>query len=187
MDFRESVMRLRRGIVAGLLLATSLAVPGGPAYAAAVPETAAKKCNTKTVYWYLRGGKEVYIGTNLHSDWMEGPGRITYQKSATSESNSSWSGDLGVSISAVIGEIQSKYSKTVGKSHSISDSWSYTAEVPKGQVRRLQQLKQSWRVSVVRWRYTTSNCKKTKELSSKSATFPVKNHDYMWLLIGQSS
>ncbi len=96
-------------------------------------------------------------------------------------------GDLGVSVSAVIAEIQSKYSKTVGKSYSVSQNWSYTAEVKAGQVRRLQQLKQSWMVQVVRWRYTTSNCKKTKEISTKTATFPVKNHDYMWILIGQNS
>lgn len=174
-------MRLRRGIAAGVLIATGLVVPG---VASAAP-AAGKKCDTKTVYWYTRSGHEVYVGTNLHSDWMEGPGRITYQKTATSESNSSWSGDLGVSIPLVIAEIQSKYAKTVGKSQSVTDSWSYTAEVPSGKVRRLQQLKQSWRVQVVRWRYTTSDCKKTKEISNKTATFPTKNRDYMWILVGR--
>jgi hypothetical protein len=103
-----------------------------------------------------------------------------------SESNSAWSGDLGVSINLVIGEISNKYAKTVGKSHSVSAAWSYTAEVPAGKIRRLQQLKQSWRVQVVTWRYTASDCKKTKELSNKTATFPVKNRDYLWILIGQS-
>ena len=132
-------------------------------------------------------GKRCTSGPNLHSDWFEGPGRITYSRTATSESNSAWTGDLGVSVSAVIAEIQSKYSKTVGKSYSVSQNWSYTAEVKAGQVRRLQQLKQSWMVQVVRWRYTTSNCKKTKEISKKTATFPVKNHDYMWILVGQNS
>ena len=174
-------MRLRRGIAAGVLIATGVVVPG---VASAAPG-AAKRCDTKAVYWYTRGGHEVYVGTNLHSDWMEGPGRITYQKSATSESNSSWSGDLGVSIPLVIADIQSKYAKTVGKSQSVTDSWSYTAEVPNGKVRRLQQLKQSWRVQVVRWKYTTSDCKKTKELSNKTATFPTKNRDYMWILVGR--
>ncbi|MGZ0150166.1 hypothetical protein ACXJJ3_24105 [Kribbella sp. WER1] len=174
-------MRLRRGIAAGVLIATGLVVPG---VASAVP-AAAKKCDTGAVYWYTKGGHEVYVGTNLHSDWMEGPGRITYQKTATSESNSSWSGDLGVSIPLVIAEIQSKYAKTVGKSQSVTDSWSYTAEVPSGKVRRLQQLKQSWRVQVVRWKYTTGDCKKTKELSNKTATFPTKNRDYLWILVGR--
>ncbi|MFD7152963.1 hypothetical protein ACFV9C_00095 [Kribbella sp. NPDC059898] len=174
-------MLLRRGIAAGVLIASGLVVPG---VAVATPGVA-KKCDTNTVYWYTRSGHEVYVGTNLHSDWMEGPGRITYQKTATSESNSSWSGDLGVSIPLVIAEIQSKYAKTVGKSQSVTDSWSYTAEVPSGKVRRLQQLKQSWRVQVVRWKYTTSDCKKTKELSNKTATFPTKNRDYMWILVGR--
>ncbi|WP_405069889.1 hypothetical protein OG558_09565 [Kribbella sp. NBC_01510] len=183
-------MRLRQGIAAGLLLVTCLVVPSVPASATPAPATApaaGKKCNTRTINWYTRYGKEVYVGTNLHSDWFEGPGRITYSRTATSESNSAWTGDLGVSVSAVIAEIQSKYSKTVGKSYSVSQNWSYTAEVKAGQVRRLQQLKQSWMVQVVRWRYTTSNCKKTKEISKKTATFPVKNHDYMWILVGQNS
>jgi hypothetical protein len=157
-------MRLRRGIAAGVLIATGLVVPAAASAAPAV----AKKCDT-----------------NLYSDWMEGPGRITYQKTATSESNSSWSGDLGVSIPLVIAEIQNKYSKTVGKSHAVTDSWSYTAEVPANKVRRLHQLKQSWRVQVVRWKYTTSDCKKTKEVSNKTATFPTKNRDYMWILVGR--
>jgi hypothetical protein len=163
------------------LLAPGLVALG----AEAVPAGVTKKCNTKEINWYVRGGKEVYVGTNLKSDWMEGPGRITYQKTATSESNSSWTGDLGVSTNLVIAEIKSSYAKTVGKSHSVSDSWSYTAEVPKNKVRRLHQLKQSWRVQVVRWRYTTTDCKKTKEVSNKTATFPVKNHDYLWILVGR--
>lgn len=172
-------MRLRRGIAAGVLIATGLVVP------AAANAAPAAKCDTNTINWYTRGGHEVYVGTNLYSDWMEGPGRITYQKTATSESNSSWSGDLGVSIPLVIAEIQNKYSKTVGKSHSVTDSWSYTAEVPAGKVRRLHQLKQSWRVQVVRWKYTTSDCKKTKEVSNRTATFPTKNRDYLWILVGR--
>jgi hypothetical protein len=181
-------MRLQRAAIAGVVLASGLLAQGAStANAASVePEVrVAKKCDTKAVYWFTRGGKEVYVGTNLYSEWLEGPGRITYQKTATSESNSAWTGDLGVSIPLVIAEIQSKYAKTVGKSHSVSQTWSYTAEVPAGKIRRLHQLKQSWRVQVVRWRYTTSDCKKTKELSSKTATFPVKNRDYMWILIGR--
>ncbi|MGW7686672.1 hypothetical protein ACWGID_38390 [Kribbella sp. NPDC054772] len=174
-------MRVRRGIAAGLLLTTGLVVP---AVATAAP-AAAKKCDTNEVNWYAKGGHEVYVGTNLYSDWMEGPGRITYQKTATSESNSSWTGDLGVSIPLVIAEIQNKYAKTVGKSHSVTDSWSYTAEVPANKVRRLHQLKQSWRVQVVRWKYTKSDCSATKELSNKTATFPTKNNDYMWILVGR--
>ncbi|GAB2572627.1 hypothetical protein [Kribbella endophytica] len=182
-------MRVRRmlGITVGLagLLAPGFVALGAEAAPATV-DAVAKKCNTKEINWYVRGGKEVYVGTNLYSDWMEGPGRITYQKTATSESNSSWTGDLGISANVVIAEIKSQYAKTVGKSHSVSDSWSYTAEVPKNKVRRLHQLKQSWRVQVVRWRYTTTDCKKTKEVSNKTATFPVKNHDYMWILVGKA-
>ncbi|MGC4944031.1 hypothetical protein [Kribbella sp. DT2] len=179
-------MRVRTML--GITAATAgLLAPGMVALGAeAAPAAAAKKCNTKEINWFVRGGHEVYIGTNLYSDWMEGPGRITYQKTATSESNSSVSGTLGVGIDAVIAEIRSEYSKTVGKSHSVSDSWSYTAEVPKNKVRRLHQLKQSWRVQVVRWRYTTTDCKKTTDVSNKTATFPVKNHDYMWVLVGKA-
>jgi hypothetical protein len=186
-------MRLQRAVVAGALLASGLVAQGAntataaPAMRAGSPETVgvAKKCDTKQVYWYTRYGHEVYVGTNLYSNWLEGPGRVTYSETATSESNSSWSGDLGVSIPLVIAEIQNKYSKTVGKSYSVSQAWSYTAEVPAGKIRRLHQLKQSWRVTVVRWRYTTSDCKKTKELSAKVATFPTKNRDYMWILVGR--
>lgn len=191
-------MRIHKGKAAAVVAAVGLLAPGmtgasaqaAPKEIAARPgggETvAAKKCDTKQVYYYVKNGYESYVGTNLYSDWMEGPGRITYQKTATSEANSSWSGDLGVSVNAVIAEIKSTYGKTVGKSHSVSDSWSYSAEVPKGKVRRLHQLKQSWTVRVVTWRYTTTDCKKTKELSNKGAKFPVKNHDYMWVLVGQS-
>lgn len=185
-------MRNLRATAAAVVFAVGLLTQGGMVASAHAAQTenggasAAKKCDTKQVYYYLKNGYEAYIGTNLYSDWLEGPGRITYQKTATSESNSSWSGDLGVSVNVVIAEIKSTYAKTVGKSHSVSDSWSYSAEVPKGQVRRLHQLKQSWSVQVVTWRYTTSDCKKTKELSNKRATFPVKNHDYMWILVGQS-
>jgi len=172
---------------AAAIAAIGLLAPGAlVATAQAAPVAESKKCDTKQTYYYVKGGHEVYVGTNLYSEWLEGPGRITYQKTATSEANSSWSGDLGVSINLVIGEINNKYAKTVGKSHSVSAAWSYTAEVPAGKIRRLQQLKQSWRVQVVTWRYTTSDCKKTKDLSNKTATFPVKNRDYLWILIGQS-
>jgi hypothetical protein len=63
----------------------------------------------------------------------------------------SWTGDLGLSTDLVIAEIKSGYAKIVGKSHSVSDSWSYTAE----------------------------------EVSNTTATFPVKHHDHLWILVGR--
>jgi hypothetical protein len=36
------------------------------------------------------------------------------------------------------------------------------------------------------WRYTTTDCKKTKGLSMRRAMLPIKNHDHMWVLVGRS-
>src|SRR5438105_15839933 len=78
-----------------------------PSGAASPDQTAAGKCDTSKTYWWTRYGHDADIGTNLHSDWLDGPGAITYQQTATSEANSSWSGSLGVDIDAAIAHMQS--------------------------------------------------------------------------------
>lgn len=166
---------------------TASAAEEGVEFRAPDDALAAKKtCDTGKTYWYVRDGKKLEVGTNLHSDWFEGPGSITYSKTATAETNGSYSGEIGVSADAVIAKVDTTYGKTVGKSTSHSASWSYRAEVPKGKTRRLQQLKEAYSVVVYKWHYTKKDCSATKETDSERATFPIKGGEYSWMLIGRS-
>ncbi|SDN34643.1 hypothetical protein [Allokutzneria albata] len=173
-------MKLRRTALTLSMTVAAIAVPA----AAGIGAQALAACSTTQEYFYVEKGHLVDIGTNVRSDWLTGPGRITYTETVTAESNMSYTNDMNITAEAVIANISTTYGKSVGKSKSTSKSWSYGADVPAGKTRYLQQFYEHWRVQVVKWKYTNKNCKTHKIIKKKTATFPLKNGHYLWELVG---
>ncbi|MCP3799945.1 hypothetical protein NLX83_11830 [Allokutzneria sp. A3M-2-11 16] len=173
-------MKIRRTALTLSMTVAAFVVPA----AAGIGAQALAACSTTQEYFYVKNGHLVDRGTNIRSDWLTGPGRITYTKTATAESNTTYNNDMNITAEAVIANISTTYGKSVGKSKSTSQSWSYGADVPAGKTRYLQQFYEHWRVTVVKWKYTNKNCKTTKVIKEKVATFPLKNGHYLWELVG---
>ncbi|WP_162829980.1 hypothetical protein [Amycolatopsis palatopharyngis] len=170
-------MRTRRA-AAAVLMAVSVtvtpAVLGGGAQAfAACPEVG-------NVYYSISNGAKSWLKTNLRSDYLRGPGTITYNKTTTSSVNASVSGTTSAEAGVVFAKASVSLSVTVGGSYAKSDSWSYAAHVSAGQTKRLQQYKESRSFTAKKTRIVAP-CNNRTEWSRKFNA-PVKSATYKWQL-----
>ncbi|MFD8499320.1 hypothetical protein [Amycolatopsis sp. NPDC059657] len=169
-------MRLRH-VVASIALTAGLCV--APA-AQALAIQPCPEVNDPPDYKISNGAK-AWMATNLRSDYLTGPGSITYNKTTTSEVNASITGTTEAEAGIIFAKASASLSVSVGGSYSKSDSWSYTAEVPAGKTMRLQQYKEGRSFTVVKYRIVPP-CK-VKNLWTKKVTAPVKSPSYLWNLV----
>jgi hypothetical protein len=73
-----------------------------------------------------------YYPTNINSDWvvLRRGGSITYSKTATMEVNASATATVQAEAGVIFAKASTSLGVTVGRSHSNTDQWSYTANVP---------------------------------------------------------
>jgi hypothetical protein len=170
-------MRFRSFVTAGALTVTAFAVPtltglGAQAFAAC-PEVG-------QVFYSISNGATTWKATNLRSDYLTGPGTITYSKSTTSTVSASLTGTTSAEAGIIFAKASVSLSVTVGGSYSKSDTWSYAAAVPSGQTKRLQQYKDA-RSFTVKKTHIIPPCN-SKTDWTKNVTAPVKNNTYKWAL-----
>ena len=170
-------MRIRTAVTSTALAFTATIAPaavglGAQAFAAC-PEVG-------QVYYSISNGKKDWKPTNLRSDYLTGPGAISYTKSATSETNASLTGTTTAEAGAIFAKASVSLGVQVGKSWSKSDTWSYRADVPAGQTRRLQQYKEA-RAFTVKKTTIVAPCN-VKTVWTKNVVAPVKNNNFLWQL-----
>lgn len=128
------------------------------------------------------GSSRSWLATNLRSDYLRGPGTITYNKTATSTVNASITGTTSAEAGVIFAKASVSLAVSVGASYAKSDSWSYASTVPAGKVLRLQQYKEARTFTVRKYRIVPP-CT-TKYLWTKKVSAPVKNASYLWQLVG---
>jgi len=174
-------MRLR-SIAASVLLACSFGVV--PAALGAGPQSfALYPCPEvrDPPDYAISNGSRTWMATNLRSDYLRGPGTITYSKTATSTVNASITGTTSAEAGVIFAKASVSLAVSVGASYSKSDTWSYAATVPAGKAMRLQQYKEG-RAFTVRKYHIVPPCT-TKYLWTKKVSAPVKNASYLWQLV----
>lgn len=132
--------------------------------------------------YQISNGAKAWMKTNLRSDYLRGPGTITYNKTTTSTVNASITGTTSAEAGVIFAKASVSLSVTVGASYSKADSWSYAATVPAGKTMRLQQYKEGRSFTVLKYRIVPP-CK-VKNLWTKKATAPISSPSYLWQLIG---
>ncbi|HEV7976642.1 hypothetical protein [Amycolatopsis sp.] len=174
-------MRLR-SITASVILACATCVAPA-ALGTGAESSAIQPCpevNDPPSYSFSKSST-AWMATNLRSDYLRGPGTITYNKTATSTVNASITGTTSAEAGVIFAKASVSLAVSVGASYSKSDSWSYAATVPAGKAMRLQQYKEGRAFTVQKYRIVPP-CK-TKYLWTKKVKAPVKNASYLWQLV----
>ncbi|MBB5851743.1 hypothetical protein ACFQ05_00550 [Amycolatopsis umgeniensis] len=172
-----------RSVAASVLLGCALCVAPA-ALGAGAQSLAIQPCpevNDPPDYTISNGAK-AWMKTNLRSDYLRGPGTITYNKTTTSSVNASITGTTSAEAGVIFAKASVSLAVSVGASYSKADSWSYAATVPAGKTLRLQQYKEGRSFTVQKYRIVPP-CK-VKYLWTKKAVAPVKSPSYLWQLIG---
>lgn len=86
--------------------------------------------------------------SNLRSDYLRGPGTITYTKTTTGTASASMTGTVSAEAGVVFAKASASIGVTVGGSWSKSDTWSYSKPVPSGTTARLVMWHESRKFTV---------------------------------------
>ncbi|MFB9906361.1 hypothetical protein [Allokutzneria oryzae] len=172
-------MRIRTAVTSTALALTAVV---GPAAAGIGAQALAACPEVGQNFYAISNGKVAWKATNLRSDYLTGPGAITYSKNSTSETNASLTGTTTAEAGAIFAKASVSLGVQVGKSWSKGDTWSYRADVPAGKTMRLQQFKEA-RSFTVKKTTIVAPCN-VKTVWTKSVVAPVKNNNFKWSLVG---
>jgi hypothetical protein len=140
-------------LLVGLLTPLALVVPS--ASAACAPDG-------KSVIYRFKDRTTVFHPTNLASQWVHLPngGSITYNQTKTKEVNAATTATVSAEAGAIFASASASFGLTIGGSYSKSDSWNYTANVPRDADHRyrLHQYHYSLTFKVMKKRWSTSTC-----------------------------
>ncbi|HSE70424.1 MAG TPA: hypothetical protein VLA97_06675 [Nocardioidaceae bacterium] len=130
-------------LLAGLALITTVTTTGTMATTA---PAAAAGCRVDNVSYKILGeGYRIWIGTNVASIWVAGPGRISRTVSKTSTAGSSHSSSDTVEGGVNYGVVSAKYNHTWNRGTTTSaartSSWTYDIYVPGGMTARARVFK----------------------------------------------
>jgi hypothetical protein len=168
-------VKLRQALVVTALTASTIVVPsalgaGFQAFASC-PEVG-------QVSYSISNGAQSWLPTNLVSDYLKGPGTISYSKSATSTVSASVAGTTSAEAGIIFAKASVSLTVTVGGSYSKADTWSYSKPVPSGQTKRLRQYKEG-RSFTVKKTEIVAPCG-VKTLWTRNFNAPVKSPTYKW-------
>ena len=125
-------MRRFRNILltAAMVLAGTFVTPAAAAFAS--------NCDAVgDVYYSFTSVTTSHLLSNLRSDYLVGPGSITYSRSTTAEVSASMTASVSAEAGIVFAKASVSLGVTVGASWSATGTWSYTKSVPKGTTARL--------------------------------------------------
>jgi hypothetical protein len=134
---------VRRFIVTALLATFAFAVTPATVAFAACPEVG-------DVYYYFTNVTKSRLLSNLRSDYLRGPGTITYTKTTTGTVQASVTATVSAEAGIVFAKASASIGVTVGGSWSKSDTWSYSKPVPSGKTARLVMWHESRKFTVTK-------------------------------------
>ncbi len=123
-------------------LVSSMAVAASPVPASAVcPEVG-------QVYYSFSNKSVSRRASNLKSDYLRGPGTITYNETKTATVTASMTASVSAEAGVVFAKASSSLGVTVGASYSKAGTWIYSKPVPSGRTARLVRYRESRRFTV---------------------------------------
>jgi hypothetical protein len=168
-----------RSVARGSVVAFALAAL--PVVSTAGTPAAAACAEVGQISYAVSSPAKTWLPTNLRSDYLKGPGTITYSKTTTSTVSASITGTTSVEAGVIFAKASASIGVTVGGSYSKSGSWSYSATVPKGETKRLQQHKEGRQFTVKKKRIVAP-CN-VQAVWTKTVKAPVtSNATYLWKL-----
>lgn len=114
------------------------------------------------------------------SDYLRGPGTITYTSNKTATVNATMSASVTAEAGVVFAKASTTIGVSVGKSWSKSGSWSYAKPVPKGKTARLRMFHETRSFTVTK-RVLDGRCQWQTRYSSKVKA-PIKKNLNVWKL-----
>ncbi len=136
----------RAAFLAVASLVSSLAV-------AAAPEPASAACPEVGQVHYSFSNKSVSRrASNLKSDYLRGPGTITYSTTKTATVTASMTATVSAEAGVVFAKASTSLGVTVGASYSKAGTWNYSKPVPSGTTARLVRYRESRKFTVKKTR-----------------------------------
>jgi hypothetical protein len=94
------------------------------------------------------GSKSAWLPTNVGSSFLPGPGTISESQSQTSQASQQISANFSFEEGVLFASAQEQYGVSLQRTHSQTQTWTYTKQVPKGQTLRVQQYHQGYEIGI---------------------------------------
>ena len=162
-------------VLSAIVFVGSMTVPtmaAGPAMA---------RCDAPTyIYKFTHVTKSKRL-TNLRSDYLKGPGNITYSTTKTASTKAEMTASVSAEAGVVFAKASTSIGVTVGKEWSKSGTWSYEAKVEKGRTARLVMWHKSRSFLVTKKRLDPEGCSYHRVYRAW-VDAPVKANTNVWAL-----
>lgn len=162
-------------LAAALLLAIAVAAASGAKTAHAYTV-----CTTAKTAWVISDARWMQQPTNVYSDYIRGPGTISYTKSKTAATGAALSAEVTAEAGVVLAKASTTVGTTVSKTWSHDQSWSYTKPVPAGRVARLMMFHQALQFRASKYRLGLGGCTRAELLSTSVNVAPVAGNANLW-------
>lgn len=142
--------------------------------------TASASClEVGNVYYSFKNVK-TSKATNLKSDYLKGPGTISYSMNKTGTVSATITGTTSVEAGVILAKASAFIGVSVGKTWSRGDTWTYTKSVPKGKTARLVIFHETRSMTVTKTRIE-GPCRVVK-VWTKNVKAPRKANLNVWKL-----
>lgn len=151
-------MKLTRGrskaarLIYATVFVAALTVP-------ALTSPALARCaEEQYIYKFTKVSKSRRL-SNLRSDYLEGPGTISYSRTKTAVAKAAMTATVAAEAGVVFAKASTSLGVTVGKEWSKSGTWTYSKPVPAGKTARLVMWHQSRKFLVTKKRLDGNECR----------------------------
>jgi len=158
-----------------------LAVVVGSLAATQVAQARPYCSNERYAYRFSNVHRE-YLPTNVKSDWLRGPGSISYTKTKTAEANASVTAEVGAEAGVVFAKASASIGTTVGGSYAKSQTWSYSLNVPSGKTARMVLFHEARGFTVTKVQLDAGGCRAVRTIYSSNVVAPIKANVNVWAL-----
>ena len=131
--------------------------------------------------WYFTNIKKSSLGTTIASNYLKGPGTISYSTTKAASVNATMSASVSAEAGVVFAKASTTMGVSVGKTWSKDQTWTYSKAVPKGKTARLRLYQQSRSFSVEKKYWDERSCK-YKRVYKGNANAPRKTSVLVWRL-----
>ncbi len=172
---------MHKKLIAGTVAAV---VGGGGLVAVTQAPSASAACADMGPHYSFSKVSTHWKRTNLRSSYIKGPGSVSLTKGRTWTVSASMTATVSAEAGIVFAKASASVGVTVGASYSGTQSFTYTLNVPKKQVRALQQYKRA-KTFTVRKYYVDHSCN-SKTIYTARVTAPYKSKadkNFMYALV----
>lgn len=162
-------------VLSAIVFVASMTVPT----MAASPALA--RCDAPTYIYKFTNVSVSKRLSNLRSDYLKGPGTITYTRTKTATAKAEMTATVSAEAGVVFAKASTSLGVTVGKEWSKSGTWSYSAKVEKGRTARLVMWHKSRSFLVTKKRLDPEGCSYSRVYRAW-VDAPVQANTNVWAL-----